>query len=80
MGPEFRWGDVFEYLTGFNLSVAGGRFAPVGAPGLLLAGDINFYGNQAGSAADNVISYQVVIANGTILTVTAIESADLFGP
>jgi hypothetical protein len=42
MGPAFHWGDVFDYLQGFNLSVAGGRLAPVGVPGLLLGGGINF--------------------------------------
>jgi hypothetical protein len=46
LGPSWKWGAVYEYLEPYNLSVAGGRLAQVGVPGLLLAGGINFYGTN----------------------------------
>ncbi|RDW84878.1 hypothetical protein BP6252_02468 [Coleophoma cylindrospora] len=78
VGPAYRWGEVFDFLAPYNLSVAGGRLSPVGVPGLLLAGGINFYGNQHGFAADNVVSYEVVLANGTVVNATSTSNPDLF--
>jgi hypothetical protein len=78
VGPSHRWQQVYDYLEDYGLSVAGGRLGPVGVPGLLLAGGINFYGNQHGFAADNVLSYEVVLANGEIITVDSTTRKDLF--
>ncbi|KAF7534296.1 hypothetical protein G7054_g6373 [Neopestalotiopsis clavispora] len=78
LGPGFRWGTVYEYLAQYDLAVAGGRLSPVGVPGLLLAGGVNFHGNQHGWAADNVLEYEVVLANGTIVTANDSENTDLF--
>ncbi|KAL3423073.1 FAD binding domain protein [Phlyctema vagabunda] len=78
VGPAFRWGQLYEFLVDYDLTVAGGRLAPVGVPGLLLAGGVNFLGNQHGFAADNVVSYEVVLANGTIVTATKSQNTDLF--
>ena len=65
VGPGHNWGQVFSYLSQYNLTCAGGRLSPVGVPGLLLAGGVNFQGNQHGWAADNVIEYEIVLADGT---------------
>jgi FAD/FMN-containing dehydrogenase len=78
IGPSHRWGDVYSYLQNFNRSVPGGRLSPVGVPGLLLAGGVNFYGNQHGFAADNVFQYEVVLANGQIVYVNKTSYSDLF--
>ncbi|KAL2067082.1 hypothetical protein VTL71DRAFT_1506 [Oculimacula yallundae] len=78
VGPAYRWGEVYKFLTAYNLTVPGGRLSPVGVPGLLLAGGINFYGNQKGFSADNVIQYEVVLANGNIVTASKNNNADLF--
>lgn len=78
VGPGHDWGQVFSYLSKFNLAAAGGRLSPVGVPGLLLAGGVNFHGNQHGWAADNVIEYEIVLANGTVKYATACSDADLF--
>ncbi|KAL1610485.1 hypothetical protein SLS60_002153 [Paraconiothyrium brasiliense] len=59
IGPGPRWGDVFQYLEGTNLTVIGGRLAPVGVPGLLLGG------------GGKIKAYEAVLADGTIATVTA---------
>lgn len=78
IGPSHRWGDVYSYLQTYNLSVAGGRLAPVGVPGLLLAGGINFYGNQHGFSADSVVQYEVVLASGQIVYANKTSNSDLF--
>ncbi|OBT85868.1 hypothetical protein VE02_06071 [Pseudogymnoascus sp. 03VT05] len=62
----------------YNLTVGGARLGPVGVPGILLAGGINFYGNQFGFSADQVTRYEVVLANGNIVEATKKKNADLF--
>lgn len=78
LGPGHRWGAIYDYLRDYNLTVTGGRLSPIGVPGLLLAGGVNFYGNQYGWAADNVLSYDVVLANGTVVRSSDREHSDLF--
>ncbi|KAH0433394.1 FAD binding domain protein [Colletotrichum camelliae] len=79
LGPGLRWGEVYNALEPYDLAVAGGRVAPVGVPGLLLAGGIGFYSNKYGFSADTVSSYEVVLADGRIVNATASnEYGDLF--
>ncbi|KAM0330774.1 hypothetical protein ACHAQA_003728 [Verticillium albo-atrum] len=78
VGPGYKWGAVYKYLEQYDLAVAGGRLAPVGVPGLLLAGGVSFYGNQAGWAADNVLEYEVVLSSGRVVKASATENTDLF--
>lgn len=78
VGPAYRWGDVYSFLEPENLAVSGGRLSPVGVPGLLLAGGVSFHGNQHGWAADNVLEYEVVLADGSVSKATATENPDLF--
>ncbi|KAI1337077.1 hypothetical protein F5Y15DRAFT_426217 [Xylariaceae sp. FL0016] len=79
LGPGLRWGDVYGFLAPRGLAVAGGRLAPVGVPGLLLAGGVSFHGNRRGWAADNVVAYEVVLADGRVVAATAEGAeADLF--
>lgn len=55
VGPGPRWGDVYVYLasTGTGKMVVGGRYSPVGVPGLLLGGGISFYSSKYGFASGN---------------------------
>ncbi|EAW14270.1 FAD-binding oxidoreductase [Aspergillus clavatus NRRL 1] len=78
LGPSYCWIDVYEYLELYGLAVAGGRLGPVGVPGLLLAGGISFYGNQVGWACDNVINYEVVLADGSVANANKTSHPDLF--
>ena len=73
-----RWADVYAFLGKSNLTAAGGRLGPVGVPGLLLAGGVNFYGNQVGFSADTVINYEVVLADGSIVEANKSSNSDLF--
>ncbi|KAL2813484.1 hypothetical protein BDW59DRAFT_178221 [Aspergillus cavernicola] len=78
VGPAYRWLDVYQYLEPYGLAVAGGRLGPVGVPGLLLAGGINFYGNQVGFGCDTVVNYEVVLADGSVVQVNKDSYPDLF--
>ncbi|CAI7594536.1 unnamed protein product [Penicillium viridicatum] len=78
IGPSHRWSDVYKYLQKFELTAAGGRLGPVGVPGLLLAGGVNFYGNQVGFGCDTVVNYEVVLADGSIVEANKTSHPDLF--
>lgn len=79
LGPGLRWGEVYNVQEPYELTVAGGRVAPVGVPGLLLAGGISFYSNKYGFSANTVSSYEAVLADGRIMNATASnEYSDLF--
>ena len=47
-------------------------------PGLLLAGGVNFYGNQVGFGCDTVINYEVVLADGSVVEANKTSNSDLF--
>ncbi|KAJ3038053.1 hypothetical protein HDV00_001013 [Rhizophlyctis rosea] len=78
VGPGARWGEVYAALDKVGLGVVGGREGGVGVGGLLLAGGISYLSSQYGFAVDNVISYEVVLPNGSIKTVTAASDPDLW--
>jgi hypothetical protein len=63
IGPGYRWGDAYIYLneTQTGKMVVGGRYAPVGVPGLLLGGGMSFFSYEYGFASTNgnVQSYEV---------------------
>lgn len=78
LGPGHRFSAVYPFLERYGLTVGGARLGPVGVPGILLAGGINFYGNQFGFSADQVTRYEVVLADGKIVEATRTKNADLF--
>lgn len=61
IGPGPRWGEVFIYMDGTNLTVVGGRLAPVGVPGLLLGGGISYFSYARGFASSEgkIKAYEV---------------------
>ncbi|BAE58645.1 hypothetical protein AFCA_006635 [Aspergillus flavus] len=78
VGPSHRWEDVYAYLADYDLSAPGGRLGPVGVPGLLLAGGVNFYGNQVGWSCNSVVNYEVVLADGSVVQANKTSYSDLF--
>lgn len=78
VGPGLTWSGVYTYLIGFERTAVGGRISPIGVPGLTLGGGINFHGNQYGWAADNVLEYEVVLANGELAIANETSNTDLF--
>lgn len=64
--------------TSTNTSNPTASPSPVGVPGLLLAGGVNFYGNEVGWAADSVVNYEIVLADSSLTNVNKAHLPDLF--
>ncbi|KAI1163871.1 hypothetical protein F5B18DRAFT_671695 [Nemania serpens] len=78
IGPGARWLSVYTELHRHGRVVAGGRDGNVGVAGLLLGGGISYFTGRHGFGCDNVIAYEVVLADGRIITADAEKHADLF--
>lgn len=66
--PGAKWKDVYAELEKHGRVVAGGREAEVGVGGFLLGGGSTFYTSRYGFACDNVLAYEVVLADGRVIT------------
>ncbi|GAM82286.1 hypothetical protein ANO11243_002650 [Dothideomycetidae sp. 11243] len=78
VGAGNKWGAVYQALDPLNLTVTGGRNSDVGVGGLTLGGGISFFSNLYGWACDNVASYQVVTACGSVVTASENQNSDLY--
>ncbi|KAF4781198.1 FAD binding domain-containing protein [Colletotrichum scovillei] len=71
--------DVMEAAHNAGLAVVGGECPTVGiAGGYTQGGGHSALSTSFGLSADNVLEWQVVIANGTLLTASQTENADLY--
>ncbi|UKZ78609.1 hypothetical protein TrVFT333_006355 [Trichoderma virens FT-333] len=70
IGAGNVWYDVYTYLQPKNVTVIGGRVSAIGVGGLTLGGGMSFFSSQYGWACDNVNSYEVVLADGSIRQVS----------
>ncbi|KAI1452799.1 FAD-binding domain-containing protein [Annulohypoxylon moriforme] len=78
IGPGNTWLNVYTTLEKYNLTMAGGRASTVGVSGLTLGGGMSFFSGLYGMACDNIISYEVVLSSGKIITVDLNTNPDLF--
>ncbi|RYP77480.1 hypothetical protein DL769_003390 [Monosporascus sp. CRB-8-3] len=78
MGPGARWGAVYNALDRYNVTVVGGRVLDVGVGGLMLGGGLSYLSDLYGMACDNVVSYEVVLADGSVVEASAHQHSDLF--
>lgn len=61
-----------------KLAVASGRNSAVGIGGLILGGGISFFSPRFGFVRSNVLSYEIVLADGSIATASETSNPDLF--
>jgi FAD/FMN-containing dehydrogenase len=77
VGAGNRLGAVYNALDPHNLVSVIGRYETVGL-GLALAAGVSFLSNREGLAVDNVVNYEVVIANGTVINANRRNHPNLF--
>lgn len=78
VGPGARWGAVYTELDKYQRTMVGGRVMDVGVGGLTLGSGLSYLTDLYGLACDNIVSYEVVLANGTIVQASTTSNSDLF--
>ncbi|KAH6605695.1 fad binding domain-containing [Trichoderma cornu-damae] len=78
LGPGQIWGSVYTQLQASGVTVSGGRDGPVGVGGSVLGGGFGYWAPKTGFACDITVAYEVVLANGTIVTATATKNTNLY--
>lgn len=72
------WGDVDRETQAFDLATPGGLISDTGVAGLTLAGGIGWLRSRYGLCIDNMVSADVVTADGRLVTASNNENPDLF--
>jgi hypothetical protein len=78
VGAGATWNDVYSTLEPLGVMATGGRSSSVGVGGLTLGGGISFFSPEHGIICDNVLEFEVVLGNGTIVTASQTTHPDLF--
>ncbi len=72
------WGDVDSETQKFGLATPGGLISDTGVAGLTLSGGIGWLRSAYGLCIDNILSVEMVTADGQLRTASETENADLF--
>jgi FAD/FMN-containing dehydrogenase len=78
VGGGATWGDVNYAAHAFGLATPGGIVSTTGVGGLTLGGGIGYLSRGHGLSIDNLLSAEVVTADGQIRTASADQNPDLF--
>lgn len=73
-----NWGEVNNALEPHGLAATGGFVSVTGVSGLTLGGGLGWLVRKHGLALDNLLSAEVVLADGRRVTASAGENDDLF--
>src|SRR5215468_2957698 len=72
------WGEFDRETQAFGLATTGGLVSTTGIAGLTLGGGLGWLMGNYGLACDNLISVDVVTADGRLLTASKSRNEDLF--
>ena len=72
------WANVDRETQVFGLATPGGNVSITGVAGLTLGGGMGWLRRKYGLSIDNLVSVDVVTADGTVLTANRHENAELF--
>ncbi|RDW71667.1 hypothetical protein BP5796_07701 [Coleophoma crateriformis] len=78
IGAGAKWGHVSRVLDEKGLAVVGGRNSHVGVGGLTLGAGLSFFTPRFGLVGSNVLSYEIVLASGTVVTASASHHRELW--
>ena len=73
-----KWIELDHETQAFGLATTGGTDADTGIAGLTLGGGLGWLSSKYGLTVDNLVSADVVTADGRLLTASATENQDLF--
>ena len=76
--PGVKWIDFDHETQAFGLATSGGTVSDTGIAGLTLGGRLGFLSSKHGLTIDNLVSADVVTADGRLLVANAAENSDLF--
>src|SRR5690349_12260580 len=77
-GPGLTWGAFDTSTQAFGLATTGGVVSSTGIAGLTLGGGIGWLMRSHGLSVDNLLSVDLVTADGKLRTVSAGADPDLF--
>jgi len=72
------WGDVDHAAHAFGLAVPSGIVSTTGVAGLTLGGGHGYLTRKFGLTIDNLLEADMVLANGSLVTVSQSENDDLY--
>ena len=72
------WGDVDHATHAFGMAVPSGFISTTGVAGLTLGGGIGYLTRRFGLTIDNLLSVDMVLADGSFVTASSAENPDLF--
>ena len=76
--PGVKWGEFDREVQAFGLATTSGTFSDTGIAGLTLGGGMGWLGGRFGLASDNVLSFDVVTADGQLRIASEEEEPELF--
>jgi FAD/FMN-containing dehydrogenase len=78
VGAGCKWSDVDHATHAFGLAVPSGIIASTGVAGLTLGGGMGHLTRKCGLTIDNLLSVDMVLADGSFVVANAEENSDLF--
>src|SRR5579871_4756845 len=72
------WGEVDHATHAFGMAAPCGFISSTGVAGLTLGGGLGYLTRKYGLTIDNLLSADVVLADGSFVTASAKENSDLF--
>lgn len=78
VGPGARLVDIYSQLGDSGVMLPGGSCPTVGIAGLTLGGGIGVFGRNYGLTCDHLVSLDVVLADGSLVTASPDSHSDLF--